>query len=93
MIYTFHSTNSHLEMQLNDIIIVSVMISDAYTIPIQYHQKWPVPISGIGASLVRIIVMLWYHIDLCIDKIKRWHYDKTTLWDSSLHEQSLIINI
>jgi len=32
MIYTFHSTNSHLEMQLNDIIIVSVMVSDAYTI-------------------------------------------------------------
>ena len=28
----FHCANSHFEMQLNDIIIVSVMVSDAYTI-------------------------------------------------------------
>ena len=32
MVYTFHCTHSHLEMQLNDIIIVSVMVSDTYTI-------------------------------------------------------------
>ena len=32
MVYTFRSAHSHLEMQLNDIIIVSVMVSDAYTI-------------------------------------------------------------
>ena len=32
MVYTFHCAHSHLEMQLNDIIIVSVMVSDAYTI-------------------------------------------------------------
>ena len=32
MVYIFHCAHSHLEMQLNDIIIVSVMVSDAYTI-------------------------------------------------------------
>ena len=32
MVYTFHCAHSHLEMQLNDIIIVSVMVSDTYTI-------------------------------------------------------------
>ena len=30
--HTFRCAHSHLEMQLNDIIIVSVMVSDAYTI-------------------------------------------------------------
>ena len=32
MVYTFYCAHSHLEMQLNDIIIVSVMVSDAYTV-------------------------------------------------------------
>ena len=32
MVYTFHCAHFHLEMQLNDIIIASVMVSDAYTI-------------------------------------------------------------
>ena len=32
MVCMFHCANCHLEMQLNDIIIVSVMVSDAYTI-------------------------------------------------------------
>ena len=32
MVYTFHCAHSHFEMQLNDIIMVSVMVSDSYTI-------------------------------------------------------------
>ena len=32
MACTFHCAHSHLEMQLNDIIIVSVMVLDAYII-------------------------------------------------------------
>ena len=32
MVCTFHCAHSHLEMQLNDIITVTVMVSDAYTI-------------------------------------------------------------
>ena len=32
MVCMFHCANCHLEMQLNDIIIVSVMVSDAYII-------------------------------------------------------------
>jgi len=32
MVYTFYDAHSHLDMQLNDIILLSVMVSDAYTI-------------------------------------------------------------
>ena len=32
MVCTFYCAHSHLEMQLSDIIIVYVMVSDAYTI-------------------------------------------------------------
>ena len=58
MVYTFHCAHSHLEMQLNDIIIISVMISDAYTItdtnPIQPKMAdtdlsiwyWCIPIAN-----------------------------------------------
>ena len=66
MVYTFHCAHSHLEMQLNDIIIVSVMVSDAYTItdtdPIP--PKWPIPIqvSGIGASLIHALFQFTVYI-------------------------------
>ena len=56
MVYAFHRANSHLEMKLNDIIIVSVMVSDAYTItdtnPIP--QKMANTDISIGASLLVI---------------------------------------
>jgi len=61
MIYTFHYANSHLEMQLNDIIIVSAMVSDANTITdIDPIPKWPTPISvsGISASLLKRYSMM-----------------------------------
>ena len=52
-VYNFHSANSHLEMQLNDIIIVFVTALDAYTITDTDPLKWliPISVSGIGASL------------------------------------------
>jgi len=59
MVYTFHCAHSHLKMLLNDIIIVSVMISDDYTITdTGYSQKWLILIyvSSIGASLINIIL-------------------------------------
>jgi len=62
MVYTFHCAYSHLEMQLNDIIIVSVMVSDAYTItntdlilPKMADTDRSIYISGIGASLLNML--------------------------------------
>ena len=51
MVYTFHCAHSHLEMQLNDIIIVSVMVSDAYTIT----DTDPIPPKMADADL-----SIWY---------------------------------
>ena len=56
MVCTFHYANSHIEMQLNNIIIVSVVVLDVYTIT-DTNPKPPkmadtnINISGIGASL------------------------------------------
>ena len=73
MVYTFHCAHSHLEIQLNDIIIVSVMVSDAYTItdtdPIPpkmadtdlsiWYRCIPssIPEGVLGAILWKVIVM------------------------------------
>ena len=51
MVYTFHCAHSHLEMQLNDIIIVSVMVSDAYTIT---------DIDPIPPKMVDTDLSIWY---------------------------------
>ena len=51
MVYTFHCANSHLEMQSNNIIIVSVMISDAYTIT----DTNPIPPKTANTNII-----IWY---------------------------------
>ena len=59
-LYTFQFANSHLETQPNDIKIVFVMVSDAYTItntdPIPQKMALPIliSVSGIDASLIQI---------------------------------------
>ena len=63
MVYTFHCAHSHLEMQLNDIIIVSVMVSDAYTTT----DTDPIPPKMADTDL-----SIWYQ---CIPKMRHiiWH--------------------
>ena len=51
MVYTFHCAHSHLEMQLNDIIIVSVMVSDAYSITV---------IDPIPPKMADTDLSIWY---------------------------------
>ena len=51
MVYTFHCTYFHLEMKLNDIIIVSVMVSDAYTIT----DTDPIP-----PKMANTDISIWY---------------------------------
>ena len=58
MVYTIHCAHSHLEMQLNDIIIVSVMVSDAYTIT----DTDPIP-----SKMAATNVTFWYR---CISYTK-----------------------
>ena len=62
MVYTFHCAHSHLEMQLNDIIIVSVMVSDAYTIT----DTDPIPPKMADTNL-----SIWYR---CIPNVYSCYY-------------------
>ena len=60
MVYAYQCANSYLEMQLNDITIVSVMVSDAYTITNtdlipQKMANTDISASVIGASLIQSI--------------------------------------
>ena len=52
MVYTFHCAHSHLEVQLNDIIIVSFMVSDTYTIT----DTDPIPSKIAYTDLIKYLV-------------------------------------
>ena len=62
MIYTFHCAHSHLEMLLNDIILVSVMVSDAYTI---------IDTNPIPPKMADTDIHIWYQCILIDIDIQR----------------------
>ena len=68
MVYTFHCAHSHLEMQLNDIIIVSFMVSDAYTIT----DTDPIP-----PKMADTDPSIWYR---CIPNVYNNNIEMTLHW-------------